>query len=374
MPRTGVELKPPWRIVPRLIRDAVADILGSTVARGMRVWGGYGPSPTFRLRLADGRRVFLKGCSPAASERMRADFRHELSVYEQLREQLGNWAPVTYGHYSAGGWDVLILEDLGPKSVPPWTPHLARSITRSFAAFHAAVRGSHLPPWVERPGAWLDLQGHLWEWASDRDAVAGRAAVAGARAAEATDWLATAIPVLSSVAARLLNVQTPPQLLHGDARSDNLRWKDQRLYLVDWAKVVAGPAEFDLAFFAQSIAAESGPEPEKLVEWYAEVEPFDPALLDAAVCAAAGFFADRGWREEVPGSPRLRTFQRRQFLVSLKWALRRLGIKLPRWLTAATDAIFDDLERAPNAPRQKLAGTRRVKNYDAASPRGQRNE
>jgi hypothetical protein len=52
MPRTGVEEKLPWRSVPTAVRQGVQQALGSPVALGRRVWGGYGPTPTFRLVLA----------------------------------------------------------------------------------------------------------------------------------------------------------------------------------------------------------------------------------------------------------------------------------------------------------------------------------
>jgi len=94
------------------------------------------------LRLADGHRAFLKGCPPYASVFMRAAFAQELRVYQQLHELIREWSPKFYGHFTCEDWHILILEDLGPKSVPPWTARLTRSIMQSFARFHAANRGS----------------------------------------------------------------------------------------------------------------------------------------------------------------------------------------------------------------------------------------
>ena len=50
--RIGAEPKPPWRAVPPAVRREVERLVGSRVARALRVWGGYAPSPTFRLFLA----------------------------------------------------------------------------------------------------------------------------------------------------------------------------------------------------------------------------------------------------------------------------------------------------------------------------------
>ena len=330
--RTGVEPKPAWRSIPVAIRNAVSETLGAKVATGRRVWGGYGPSPTFRLTLADGRRAFVKGCAPDASEFMRAAFARELRAYADLRDQIRDWTPTVFGTLARDGWELLILEDLGPKSVPPWPPRKTRAIIRAFARFHAINKEKPLPNWLKRPSDWLgeDLS---WAWTTSRECASERASVAGSMVAQATDWFVENGALLGSTSRRMLTVDTP-QLLHNDARSDNLRWQNKKLYLVDWAEAVAGPPEFDAAAFIQTIAVESTFDPETILRWYVEVNPLDPAMLDAAVVAIAGFFAERAWRPELPGLPRLRAFQKQQLAVTLKWAVRRLAIEAPSWLDA----------------------------------------
>ena len=272
----------------------------------------------------------MKGCAPDASEFMRAAFARELRTYSDLGDQIKDWTPAVYGFFRRDGWEILILEDLGPKSVPPWPPRKTRSIVHAFAEFHAINKGKRLPSWLKQPTEWFgeDLS---WRWTSSRSSAIERAGVAGDSAAEAADWYAANGPLLGSVSRRLLTAERP-QLLHADARSDNLRWKDGKLYLVDWAEAVAGPPEFDAAAFMQTIAVESVLDPETMLGWYQEVNPLDPALMDAAVAAMAGYFADRAWMPELPGLPRLRTFQKKQLVVTLKWALRRIGTEVPGWL------------------------------------------
>jgi hypothetical protein len=294
------------------------------------VWGGYGPTPTFRLRLADGRHAFLKGCAPNATEFMRNAFARELRTYLELHDRIKEWAPRVYGSFRKDDWDILILEDLGPKSVPPWSPRTTRSIIQSFAQFHAVNKGRSLPRWIKRPSEWFgeDLS---WSWTVSHSLAIERASVAGRATTEAAEWFVDKGPLLASVAKRLLKAKVP-QLIHNDARSDNLRWKSGRLYLLDWAQAVAGPPEFDAAAFIQTIAVESVLDPETILGWYEKINPLDPELVDAAVAVTAAFFAERAWMAELPGLPRLRTFQKQQLVVSLKWTLRRLGIKAPRWL------------------------------------------
>jgi hypothetical protein len=54
--------------------------------------------------------------------------------------------------------------------------------------------------------------------------------------------------------------------------------------------------------------------------------------LDAEVADLALYFADQAWRPDIPGLPRLRAFQRRQFRITLAWAARRLHLPPPTWL------------------------------------------
>ena len=50
MSRTGIEAKPLWRSLPPEVRRRTAETLGAEIVRATRIWGGYSPSPTFRLK------------------------------------------------------------------------------------------------------------------------------------------------------------------------------------------------------------------------------------------------------------------------------------------------------------------------------------
>lgn len=227
---------------------------------------------------------------------------------------------------------VIGPEDLGPATVPPWSRAASRGAFRAHADFHRSTLGRSLPAWLPQPGQYLAGESTTWERlaaSGDLEHVAG---LAGAAAADALGWLREVTPALSAAAQRLARVGSPHALLHGDTRSDNLRWTRGRLCLVDWPHAGIGPAEFDLAAFAQSVAVEGGPKPERLVAWYAERAPVREDVLDEAVAAIAGFFADAAWRPDIPGLPRLRPFQRAQLRVSQAWAARRLRLPAPDWL------------------------------------------
>ena len=97
------------------------------------------------------------------------------------------------------------------------------------------------------------------------------------------------------------------------------------------------PAEFDVTAYAQGVTADGGPEPERVLAWYEEVLPLRADAIDSSLAGISGYFADRSWKPEVPGLPRVRSFQRRQLKVCLAWAARRFGLPEPRWLRAVAD-------------------------------------
>jgi len=331
--RTGVEAKPAWRSMPADVRDEAARLLGSPVARAMRVWGGYSPTPTFRLRMRDGRLAFLKAAGPGGTVFARAAHEREERVYRELSDLIGPWAPEVIGTFATGPWRVLLLEDLGPKTAPPWTDTAVRGVARELGRFHAATAGRAVPRWVPRASSHRALGIEPPAWRFGDDELDRLASVAGDAAGEARVWLRAHVPALAAAARRLADRGLRHALLHVDVRSDNLRWRRGRLVLFDWPHVGVGPPEFDAAAFAQTIPIEGGPpDPETVMRWYGETWEVDPVALDASVASIAGYFADHAWATEIPGLPRVRRFQRQQLGVSLRWAARRLGLPEPAWV------------------------------------------
>lgn len=158
------------------------------------------------------------------------------------------------------------------------------------------------------------------------------AALAGPRQGEAMDWLRIGMPSLARGERHLRRVQEPYGLLHFDTRSDNLVLEGNLLRIFDWPFACVGPVEFDLAAFAQSIAAEGGPDCDAVTGWYEAVLRLRRDSLVASVVGIAGYFADRAPRPAIAGLPRLRSIQRRQLKASLGWAARLLDLPAPDWL------------------------------------------
>jgi hypothetical protein len=331
--RQGAEPKPPWSAVPKEIKDEVATILRSRVVRAERVYGGYAPSATFRLKLANGKRAFFKASYPAPKgSGVRWFMDHEARNYRTLERFIRPWAPRFYGSFGYDGWHVLLLEDLGPRSVPPWTPSKARKAARSYARFHRNTSGKRLPRSLSRPG-YMEYA-RFWRTLAKTGEIARTASLAGRRAAEAEEWLAVALPLLVEHERDLERARPPFALLHFDTRSDNVRIQGDRLRIFDWPFATAGPAEFDVVAFCQAIAAEGGPSAERVLGWYDEVFRLRPKLVDATLAAISGYFADRAWRPPIEGLPRVRQWQRVQLKECLRWSARRFDLPEPRWLDA----------------------------------------
>jgi hypothetical protein len=334
--RRGAEPKPPWSAVPRQVKEEVARVLGSPVARASRIYGGYAPSATFRLALADGRRAFFKGVSARSNEFMRGALVQEERVYRELSHLIRPWAPEFYDSLQVDDWHALLLEDVGPADVPPWTARKVRDAAQAYAKFHRSTLGRPLPEWVTSDL----LPGEVENWerlAADDGALAATASLAGPRAPEARAWLEAHLPRLSATSRELLAVTDHHTLLYLDARGDNVRWNQGQLRIFDWNWVQRGPVEPDAAAFAEGIAAEGGPAPEMFMAEYGRAMPVRGEALRASVAVLAGFFARSAPRPPMPGLPRIRSIQRRQLKVCLAWAARLLELPEPRWLAAVAD-------------------------------------
>ena len=330
MSRTGVEVKPPWRSIPKALRQQVTEALGAPVVRAQRVWGGYAPTPTFRLALADGRRAFFKGTNHASNDYSRYALTVEERVYGELGGLLSQWMPRCYAAFRYEDWHVLLLEDVGAASVPPWTPQITRSIARATAAFHRSTLGCEAPAWLRRPETVFNHS----SWAQTVEESADLqqiAALAGSNAPQALAWLQHASPLIERLTTQPALAEGPHAILHGDLRSDNLRFARGRLSLFDWPSITVGRPEWDIVVFAQSVTVEGGPLPEQILAWYGEQLPLAPAAVEGALAWWLMFFADRAWRPDIPGLPRLRRFQRQQLGLLIQWAARAFALPAPAW-------------------------------------------
>jgi Phosphotransferase enzyme family len=328
------ELKPAWSAIPPGLRAEVTRVLGVPVARAQRTYGGYAPSATFKLTLADGTHAFFKGTYPLpeGSGVVWSLAREEI-IYRRLGAVIRPWAPRYIGSVRTDGWHAVLLEHVGGVPLLPWTRTSASRALRSYAAFHQSTIGQALPRWLSRTQH-RAFSAYWRRLARDEGALGRLAGLAGQRRDEATNWLRSYVPMLGRAERALARAAEPYGLLHFDTRSDNLRLDGSLLRIFDWPSASTGPVEFDAAAFVQSIEAEGGPPCETSLAWYESVLPLRHDVLMGSAAGIAGYFADGAPRDPVPGLPRLRAVQRSQLGASLRWVARLLDLPEPTWLTA----------------------------------------
>lgn len=331
MSSTGVEKKPPWRDVPAEVRQLIGEELGSPVVRGTRVWGSYGPGPSFRLLLENGKLAFVKALWPESNSFQVDAFSTELSNYRELAHLIKPWAPELLGEIKHGEWHALLLEDVGPKTAPPWRRSDVRRVAQKLARFHSENINADFPDDLATLDELGVLRANVWR-RTDVDSDLEKISSLSTEPHTGLKWLKANLAALKEVSERSVNPQAAHTLLHVDTRSDNLRIVDRKLRLFDWPFACRGPRELDAVGFAQTVEAEGGPVVKQVLSWYQEIAGLDGELVTAFAAALSGFFADRSWQPGVPELPRIRTWQRAQFKVTLKLASGLIGLEPPAWV------------------------------------------
>ncbi|WP_199614591.1 aminoglycoside phosphotransferase family protein [Paenibacillus alkalitolerans] len=312
------------------LRRQIEEKAGSPVRRAVRVFGGYGPSATFRLFLEDGRTIFAKGAGKGSNTENWRVLPIEEAVYRNI-SAIAPIAPRYYGSVSVEGWHLLLLEDVsGAKKVPPWTEELALQAVRDIAAFH--VRAVSEAGNVDK----MTGKGVIDNWLSIKNNSDERNyfLCLFQNRSEGEAWLDAVIDSLIPMEAELMRPDQPWGFIHTDIRSDNLRFRDGNLVLFDWALALNGPLLFDAGFFFPSIEGEGGPTAEFLLPEYKKVMTAHgiqfPAFAEYSVAVAtAGFFATRAGKPPIPMLPRLRSIQRLQLGPALRWSCNILGLPQP---------------------------------------------
>ncbi|WP_171652551.1 phosphotransferase [Paenibacillus foliorum] len=325
------EPKPFWTDTSIELRKEIESLVGSPIRKANRVFGGYGPSATFRLYLEDGRTIFAKGAGKGANLEIRKAIPLEESAYRNINA-IRPLSPAYLGSVIVNDWHLLLLEDLRKViKVPPWTDKLAVQAVHDIAQFH--LRGMAEEGEVEQ----IQTKGLTDNWQTIRNNPVEADYFLGLFRQErsrAEAWLNDALDRLITAESELINPNQPWGLIHKDIRSDNLRFKDGKLVLFDWASVCRGPLILDVLFFFPSVTAEGGPTADFLLPVYKEVMDGEgvrfPAYAERAAAAAiAGFFASRAGKPPIPALPRLRKVQCLQLGPALEWAAKVLNLPQP---------------------------------------------
>jgi len=300
-----------WQAVPDHVRSALDERLGSPVVEALVQPGGFSPGTAARLRLADGRRAFVKAVGSSPNPGSPAFHRNEARVAAAMPSEAP--VPPFLFAYDDGDWVALAFEDVdGRHPVVPWR---REELDRVLAAVGELV-ASLTPSPVEAPtiAAYFEEEFRGWrELASTGD----------------PDWLdqwaRANLDRLAELEGRWPEAALGETLLHGDIRADNILLTEDRVVFVDWPHASIGAAWIDLTFMLPSVSMQHGPKPWDVFDSHPVAVGALPGAVDAVVAALAGFFVWRGSLPPPPGIPGVRAFQRAQGEHAVAWLRHRLG-------------------------------------------------
>lgn len=315
-PAEGVRLE--WNAIPSTLRNRLEVQLGSPVVSTISQPTGFSPGVAARLRLADGRRLFVKAVCPTPNPSAPDIYRREESIVRAL--PMGTPAPRLLDSCDEGkdGWIVLFFEEVaGRHPAQPWELVELDRVLQALDALSAMLTPSPLaPPLVGDASGEFTTRLCGWQ----------RLTSEGSSLLKQLDpWSQRHLTKLVELEALAPAAVAGKTLLHFDIRADNLLLTDERVWFVDWPLACVGATWIDLVFFAPSITMQGGPLPEQVLQRSTVGRAADPAAVTAGLVAMAGFFTHRSLQPPPPGLPTLRAFQAAQGVVSRQWVAQRTG-------------------------------------------------
>lgn len=313
----------PYHRVPRSVRARWEERLGSSVLAAATQPSGFSPGVAARLRLADGRRVFLKAVSARVNRDAQGIYRSEARVASRLPSSVPS--PPFLWSLTTGPWTALAFEDVeGRHPRLPWRPN---ELARVLGTLEQMARD--LTPSPIRLRSVAEAQGpsfHLWR-ACEKGGSGGPGT---SRAiARLGPWVRDHLPNLAEAEARWERAVRGRTLLQSDYRADNLLLTPSKVYVVDWPWACVGVRWWDLLTFLPSVAMQGGPPPWRIFDEHPVARGARPQDVEAVLAALTGFFLGRGSSPPIPALPNLRPFQWAQGLQALRWLRYRWDGKDP---------------------------------------------
>ena len=308
VPARGVRVH--WEQVPPDVRGALEAQLGSPVVEAVTQPQGFSPGVAARLRLADGRRVFVKAVSELANPDTPKIHRREARILSALPATTP--VPRLLWTYDDHGWIALGLEDIdGRHPHEPWTEEDLDLVIA--AAMEMARDLTPSPFAIDRTASYGFATGiNGWRKALDR----------GEK--RLNPWALRNLSRLADLESRAPEAAVGDTLLHSDMRADNILIARERVYFVDWPWARTGAWWIDLVAMAPSVEMQGGPTPEAFVRRL-DLEGVPRDALDAIICTFAGYFVVQSMAPPPPGIPTVRAFQAAQGTAAVAWLRERTG-------------------------------------------------
>jgi Phosphotransferase enzyme family len=299
-----------WERVPAGVRLSVEDYLGSRVEGARSQEHGFSPAVAARLRLADGRRVFVKAIGPdheTGAPGGQESYRREAAVTSQLPKAVP--CPALLRSWEAEDWVVLLFEAIDGHN--PYMPWRRDQLDRVLAALEDVARAVTPSP-VAVPLASNPGGSHHW-----REVAADPARLEQLKGW--VPWLGGYLHLLAELEISSDQACAGDTLLHFDLRADNIVLTSSNVYIVDWAHARVGAPWVDLVYFLPSVAMQGGPSPQDLFWDHPSSEAAARADVMRVLAGFAGFLLEGATQPPPPGLPGLRRFQLAQGVEAARW-------------------------------------------------------
>jgi len=276
---------------------------------------GFTPGFASRLRLADGRRVFVKAADDETRSPFAQSYRAEATKLAVLPVEVP--APRLLWTHDADGWVVLALTDIAGHA--PQRPWSTADLDAVLDALEASALALTPPPagvaWPSFADEFGDLPA-LWAAAVDKGRVPG--------------WLLAQVDECSRLAQAAVALLAGETACHTDVREDNvLIDADGGVWICDWNWMVRAHPAFD-SLAVLLAASGDGHDADALLERRGVTRDLPDGLVDGFLALLLGYFLHQAGEPVPETSPWLRAHQGWYAEAAGRWLGRR-----NEWLESA---------------------------------------
>lgn len=297
-----------WSALPDQVRGEVEGWLGSAVVDVESHEGGYSPGMAATLTAAGGERVFVKAVSTAFHERSAQLYRDEARVNAILPE--GAPAPRMLWTHDDGEWVVVAFEAADGAVELPWEQESLVEVLGLYDVL-AGIQGPSALPTV--PQQLAAMTG--WHTALED----------GSDLSTWDPWVAQNLSALATLSAGYGDRAAGTNLVHLDARRDNMVRLRGRVVLVDWPYAAVGAPWVDLLAQLPSLVLEGAGDAAAIWSQAGVGRGVPEEDVTAVLAGLTGYFVHGSVQPPPPGIPHVRAFQRAQGEVGLAWLRQRLA-------------------------------------------------
>jgi hypothetical protein len=262
-----------WAQVPADVVASIEELLRSRVIGAVSQPGGFSEGVAARVRLADGRRAFVKAADSRAAG-VAGFHRREIAIARRMPGRVP--VPRLLDAYDDGTWVALLYEEIdGTLPTQPWRRAELDRVLSATTDLALALTPSPIDETVLGPprlGGWLAL--------ADEGATSTLVSL--------SPWAARHLDELAALEDRAGPALGGETLLHGDLYPFNIMLTRERVVFIDWPHAWIGAVHCDVLTLLSS-ASLSGMDPQRLAEQHPLTRHLDPEQVDVFLAMHAGF-------------------------------------------------------------------------------------